>query len=200
MSIYHLTVKRISRGKGQSAIAKGAYNGRDELLDQRTGETKDYSDRDGVKFSGIFAPPDAPEWMRRREDLWNAAELAEKRKDALLAIEIEVALPHELDDRQREWLVKDFVREQFSRKGIIADVNIHEPDLEGDNRNHHAHILLALRTAEPEGFGKRAFDSNPQQVEQWREQWLSRGFGLAFPQRDRSLESRGDKAAVSAAK
>src|ERR1700730_7065607 len=112
MAIFHLTVKSVSRGKGQSAVAKAAYNAREKLIEERTGEVKDYRNAgEEVLFSGIFAPKDAPEWAQDRAQLWNAAELAEeKRKDAQLAIEIEVALPHELTDEQREWLVKDFVR------------------------------------------------------------------------------------------
>jgi MobA/MobL family len=179
MAIFHLTVKSVSRGKGQIAVAKAAYNAREKLLDERTDQTKDYTSQGEVLFSAIFAPKDAPEWVNDRAALWNAAERAERRKDAQLALEIEVALPHELTDEQRKWLVTDFVREQFTRKGMVADVNIHPPPREpeeGKQPNHHAHILVALREAEPDGFGKRicnsqSFESNAHQVEQWREKW-----------------------------
>jgi hypothetical protein len=77
-----------------------------------------------------------------------------------------------LTDQQREWLVKDYVREQFTRKGMIADVNIHEPSEAGDERNHHAHILLTMRAIEPEGFGPKVREWNSrEQVEKWREEW-----------------------------
>jgi ATP-dependent exoDNAse (exonuclease V) alpha subunit len=59
--------------------------------------------------------------------LWNRAEQAEKRKDSRLAQEIQISLPHKMTAQQRQWLVTDFVREQFTRKGITADVAIHAP-------------------------------------------------------------------------
>ena len=147
----------VSRGKGQSAVAKAAYNSRSKLEDERTGQTKDYRKLDGLMFSGVFAPKDAPAWASDRQQLWNAVERREDESNraasARLAREIRIALPHELTDQQREWLVKDFVREQLTRKGMIADVNIHAPGGKGDDRNHHAHILVTLRNVGPEGFG-----------------------------------------------
>jgi ATP-dependent exoDNAse (exonuclease V) alpha subunit len=176
VAIFHLSAKVVSRGAGQSAIAKAAYNSRSKLEDERTGQTKDYSRYGGVEFSGIFAPKDAPAWASDRQQLWNEVERREdasnRAASAQLAREVVIALPHELTDQQREWLVKDFVREQFTRKGMVADVNIHAPGGEGDQRNHHAHILVTMRSIGPEGFGPkvRAWNSDAQ-LEQWREQW-----------------------------
>lgn len=189
MSGYHCQAKIVSRGKGQSAIAKAAYNGRDRLVDEKTGELKDYSrgrhldaktqetmryNRTDVEilFAGVFAPKDAPDWakydpakfetkgqqtahLRRvRQCAWNHAESAENRKDSQLAREIEVALPHQLSQEQKEWLLKDFVREQFTRKGLFADVNMHAPSKDGDERNIHAHILLSTRRLQADGFSE----------------------------------------------
>lgn len=172
MAIFHMSVKTVSRGKGQSAIAKAAYNAREKLRDEQTGQMKDYARAAGVMFSAIFAPKDAPAWARDRAALWNQVERAEHRKDAQLAREITLGLPHELTDEQRRQLVTDFVREQFQRKGMIADVNIHAPGGKGDDRNHHAHILLTMREVGPEGFGPkvREWNSRPQ-LETWREAW-----------------------------
>ena len=176
MAIFHLSAKVVSRGSGQSAIAKAAYNARAKLQDERTGQTKDYSRMNGLAFSGVFAPKDAPAWATDRQQLWNEVERKEdaskRAADAQLARQIIVALPHELTGQQREWLVKDYVREQFTRKGMIADVNIHAPSEAGDERNHHAHILLTMRTVEPEGFGPKVREWNSrEQVEKWREEW-----------------------------
>jgi hypothetical protein len=172
MAIYHFTVKVVSRGKGQSAVAKAAYNSRERLEDERTGETHDYRRKGGIAFSGIFAPWGAPEWAHDREELYNEIERREKRKDAQLLREVEVGLPHELTVEQRERLVKDFVREQFVHKGMLADVSIHEPDRDGDERNHHAHILLTMRELGPDGFGEKMREWNSrEQVESWREAW-----------------------------
>jgi MobA/MobL family len=176
MAIFHLNAHPVSRGKGQSAIAKAAYNSRTKLEDERTGLKKDYSRMEGVQFSGIFAPKDAPEWAKDRQQLWNEVERREDQSNhaekAQLAREIRIGLPHELTEQQREWLVKDWVREQLVRKGMVADVNIHEPHSDGDDRNYHAHILVTMREIGPDGFGLKAREWNSKaQLEQWRESW-----------------------------
>ena len=117
MAIYHFSAKVVSRKAGQSVIAKAAYNARAVLREERTGEAKDYRRGKGLLFSGIYTPVQAPEWAHDRAQLWNKADQSEKRKDATLAREYELALPHELTDEQRRYLVQDFVRESFTRKG-----------------------------------------------------------------------------------
>jgi hypothetical protein len=64
-----------------------------------------------------------------------------------------VALPHELDGAGRRQLAEDFARPIAERHGIAAQVSIHAPDKEGDQRNHHAHILFTHREYSPDGFG-----------------------------------------------
>lgn len=153
MAIFHLNAKVISRGKGQSAIAAAAYRSGEMLLDEQAGEVKHYRARaERIQFTEIMVPAAAPRWANDRNSLWNAAEQAERRKDAQLAREIEVALPHELTDEQRAWLVKDFAREAFVRRGYGADIAIHAPEDGHDGRNHHAHIMVTRRTLGPEGF------------------------------------------------
>ena len=119
MAEYRCSIQdAVSRSRGQSAVAKAAYNAREKIRDERTGELKDYSrNKDEVLFSGIFVDPkrNAPEWTKDRAALWNAAVAAEKRKDACEAQEIIVNLPDELTDQQRRFMLTDFVREQITR-------------------------------------------------------------------------------------
>jgi hypothetical protein len=174
MAIFHLNAKVISRGKGQSAVAAAAYRSGDRLRDEQTGEQKFYKQgADRIAFTDIMAPKDAPEWAHDRNRLWNEAERAEKRKDAQLAREIEIALPHELTEQQREWLVKDFAREAFVRQGYAVDIAIHAPYKDSDDRNHHAHLMVTMRTLGPDGFAAkkdRALNGKAQ-LGDWREQW-----------------------------
>lgn len=184
MAIFHFSAKMVSRSRGQSAVAKAAYNARDQLTNEQTGERHDYSRGSGLTFEGIFAPKNAPDWMQDREKLWSEVEGAEKRKDAQLARSLDIALPHELTEDQRRQLVTDFARENFAHKGMVADVAIHAPCKEGDERNHHAHILLTTREIGPDGFGKKVRDWNsPEQLETWRENWARMA--------NRSLERHG---------
>ena len=174
MAIYHLSAKVVSRGKGQSAIAAAAYRSGERLQDEQTGEQKFYEQRaKRILFTDIMAPQQAPEWAHERNRLWNEAERAEKRKDAQLAREIEVSLPHELTDEQRVWLIKDFAREAFVRRGYAVDIAIHQPDRGGDLRNHHAHLLITMRVIGPDGFSptKDRSLNSPEQLTAWREQW-----------------------------
>lgn len=176
MAIYHLAAKAISRGAGKSVTAKAAYNARAYIANERTGETHDYRRKAGLVFSGVFAPANAPDWAKDRSQLWNAVEHVEKRKDSTLAREYEVSLPHELTDEQRRYLVQDFIKENFTRKGYVVDVNIHEPDAKGDQRNHHAHILVTDRRLENGAFAadkkeRHGMGNNIAELERIRGSW-----------------------------
>jgi hypothetical protein len=62
-------------------------------VDERTGLVHDYTRKQGIEHCEIVAPDDAPAWARDRAALWNAAEAAERRKDAKVAREYEIACP-----------------------------------------------------------------------------------------------------------
>jgi len=154
VAIYHLSVKSISRSAGRSVVAAAAYRAGQELTDERQGLTHDYTRKQGVEDAFIVVP-DGADWAQDRNALWNAAEAAEKRKDAKTGREYELALPAELDADARKQLARDFAAELVERYGVVADVAIHEPGREGDNRNHHAHILTTTRTAGEDGLGAK---------------------------------------------
>jgi hypothetical protein len=156
MAIYHATTKPVARSAGRSAIAVAAYRAGLKLTDERTGEVSDYSRKRGIESRAIFLPDGAPQWAADRGRLWNAAEAAERRKDARIAREWEIALPAELTAEQRRELAHGFARELVKRYGVAADVCIHAPSRRGDDRNHHAHILLTTRQLGPDGFKDKA--------------------------------------------
>lgn len=152
MAIYHLSVKAVSRSTGRSAVAAAAYRTAERLTNERDGITHDYSRRSGVEDAFIVAP-DGAGWAHDRSALWNAAEAAEKRKDAKVAREYEVALPAELSAEERRDLARAFAAAVVERYGVAADVAIHAPGKAGDQQNHHAHILTTTRTVGAEGLG-----------------------------------------------
>lgn len=172
MAIYHLRATMISRSAGRSATAAAAYRSASHIEDHRTGLSFDYRARSGVDHVEIIAPDHAPEWSQDRGALWNAVEAAETRKNSQVAREIRVALPAELDHAQRVELVRDFCQRQFVDRGMVADIALHAPGREGDDRNHHAHILLTTREIAAEGFTTKNRDWNAVEVlEGWREAW-----------------------------
>jgi hypothetical protein len=184
MAIYHLRATMISRSQGRSATAAAAYRVAERIEDRRTGLTFDYAARGGVDHTEILAPDHAPDWVRDRSELWNRVEEAETRKNSQVAREVRVALPAELTHAQRLELVREFVRSQFVDRGMVADIALHAPGRIGDERNHHAHILLTTREVDAEGsvsdggsvpgggFTTKNRDWNKVEVlEGWREAW-----------------------------
>ena len=172
MAIYHLRATMISRSAGRSATAAAAYRVGERIEDHRTGLTFDYRARGGVDHVETLAPANAPAWVQDRAALWNAVEAAETRKNSQVAREIRVALPAELDHAQRVELVRAFCQREFVARGMVADIALHAPGREGDDRNHHAHILLTTREIGPEGFGAKNRDWNAvEMLEGWREAW-----------------------------
>ena len=172
MAIYHLRATMISRSQGRSATAASAYRVAERIEDRRTGLTFDYAARVGVDYTEILAPDHAPDWVRDRSELWNRVEEAETRKNSQVAREVRVALPDELTHAQRVALVRDYAQTQFVDRGMVADIALHAPGREGDERNHHAHILLTTREVDTEGFTTKNRDWNKVEVlEGWREAW-----------------------------
>ena len=159
MAIYHLSIKTVGRSAGRSAPAAAAYRSGEKISDLTSGEVFDYTRKRGVEHSEIVLPSRAAQrdinWARDRQALWNAAERAEKRKDARVAREYELALPHELDKTQRTELVRAFSGYIANRYGVAVDFSIHRPHREGDRRNHHAHVLTTTRELTPTGLGAK---------------------------------------------
>lgn len=154
MAIFLASTNSISRGSGQSAVASASYRAGVELEDKRYGKTHDYSKRSGVMGADIILPSEltAAGATIDRIDLWNKAEIAEKRKDARVAREWLVNLPHELSEQDRKILAHRFAQTLADRYGTIADCAIHKPtqreiDRGADPRNFHAHIMFTTRTA-----------------------------------------------------
>ncbi|WP_018083284.1 MobQ family relaxase, partial [Asticcacaulis benevestitus] len=157
MAIYHLSMKTVSRASGRSAVGAAAYRSGTRLTNERDGVIHDYTRKGGIENSEIVLPEGSTaEWARDRETLWNAAEFAEKRKDARVAREIEVALPHELTGEQRLELVREFSQGLADRYGVAVDFALHTPDQDMDIRNHHAHILFTTRQVTEDGLGDKA--------------------------------------------
>src|ERR1035437_6770612 len=157
MALYHLSMKPISRGSGRSAVAAAAYRAAERLENERDGLVHDFSRRSGVEHAEIMLPAGADAaWAKERSALWNAAEASEKRKDARVAREIEVSLPHELSGEQRLALTREFAQGLADRYGVAVDFAIHSPQGKTDIRNHHAHIMMTTRKAGPDGLGEKS--------------------------------------------
>lgn len=171
MAIYHCSVKVISRSQGRSSVGASAYRSGERLYNERDGQAHDYRNKQGIAHTEILTPAKSPEWAKDRENLWNAVEKAEIRKDSQLAREVEVSLPNELNREQQLDLVRDYAKENFVDKGMIADISIHDKA----DGNPHAHIMLTMRPLDQDKFGKKERSWNSKdQLEKWRENWAEK--------------------------
>ena len=201
MAIYHFHVAQISRGKGQTAVSAAAYRAGEKLHDNYYGEEPDYTKKGGVLYTEIILPEHAPREYADRETLWNAVEFAEANGRAQLAYSFNFALPNELSDEENLELVRKFILENFTSRGMISDMAIHKPAKSpGDIPNPHVHVLVPMRPLKEDGTwgnkqrreyildengerikgadGKYLFNAvkttvwgAPETLEQWRANW-----------------------------
>ena len=141
MGIYHLSIKIISRGKGKSAVAASAYRSGEKIKNEYDGVVHDFTRKGGIAHTEILLPQNAPKEFSNRSVLWNSVEKIEKSKNSQLAREIEISLPKELNREKQINLVREYVKENFVKVGMCADIALHDKN----DGNPHAHILLTMR-------------------------------------------------------
>ncbi len=196
MATFHFAVTAIRRAAGRSVVAAAAYRACQRICDERTGLVHDYTRKAGHIRSGVFG------WSGGVGSLWNAAEAAERRGNSVVAREITLALPHELDARQHWSLAEAFAEALGHRHQMAASVHLHEAHRLGDDRNVHAHMLVTTRRViEGRALGEktRELDTKPSSsahVTAWRELWeamVNRALqeaGLAVRVDSRSMRTR----------
>lgn len=143
----HYDIKIIQRSNRQSAVASAAYQSGERLFSEYDQKQKYYSHKSEIVHTEILLPAHAPPEYADRNTLWNAAEAAEKQWNSQLARRFVLAIPRELPPEQYADLLRDYCREFFVSKGMIADFAIHD---KGDG-NPHAHILLTMRAMDENG-------------------------------------------------
>ena len=129
MAIQFARARYISRRSGGSAVRSAAYNARDAITAERTGEVFYFRHRDAPEHHEVLLPEGAAEQFRIRRVLWNAAEAAEKRKDAQVAREIVLALPADaaITAEDRIDLARSFAEQHFVGKGLAVQLDVHAP-------------------------------------------------------------------------
>ena len=186
MAIGHLAVRVHSRGNGRSTAAGLAYRHGAELVDKTTGEVHDYRKRvRGDSADVLEWGVESPSRWKGLDDLQYLAdriEEAEKRKDSQLFRDVQIALPHELDDSRRIDLCIHFARLLTYRYDTPAAWAIHGPHslkkkkyrrnrsyserMDEDVRNIHVHISLPTRALDSSG---EAFAAKLTNLSDWPE-------------------------------
>ena len=190
VAICYFDVKPVGRSAGRSATAAAAYRAGERIRDERTGAWHNYSRREDVLHKEILLPVRLQGtdmgWALDRARLWNTAEHAERRRNARVAREFQVALPHELSAVQRLELARAFSREVAERYNVAVDLAVHAPRPNGDQRNFHAHLLTTTREINAAGLGaktgldmrgderrKRGLLGGIQELRAMRERWAT---------------------------
>lgn len=169
MAIFHLSFKILKRSEGKSSLYLSAYNSRTRLKDEKTGLVFNYEKKkEDLMHQEIILPDHAPLRFKDRSVLWNDVEL-QKRKDSQLSRYFIVALPRELTLEQNHKLLTDYIKKNFIKKGMCADVAIHN---DGDNNNPHAHVMLTMQDVNEKGFLNKNREWNKKEnMEIWRRSW-----------------------------
>lgn len=129
MQMRNITLRTlpVKRSQGQSAVAGAAYRAGERLLDSRLGKSADYTGREpDVWHKEILAPTGAPDWALNREQLWNEAEAAERRKDGRPARDVTLGLPWSMTREEHEEAARSFVQSEFVDKGHVVDLCFHK--------------------------------------------------------------------------
>ncbi|TCM50709.1 Ti-type conjugative transfer relaxase TraA [Rhizobium sp. PP-F2F-G48] len=161
MAIMFVRAQVIGRGTGRSVVSAAAYRHRSRMMDERAGTQFRYEGGAAeLVHEELALPVVTPAWLRKAIDgrsvagaseaLWNAVDAFETRVDAQLAREMIFALPEELSRKENIALVREFVEQNLTRQGMIADWVYH--DRQG---NPHVHVMTTLRLLTEEGFGAK---------------------------------------------
>ena len=143
MALYHMDIKAHSRSLNIHAIALSSYRSGEKLRCDADGKVRNCrrEDKSTVLFKALLNNRGL-----NRERLWNKAEAAERRKDAVVAREMELGLPCELSLEEQQNLSMMMAQRIAEKYKCAVDLTVHAPDKEGDQRNFHVHLLFTSRS------------------------------------------------------
>ncbi len=141
MAIYHLNVKTGSRDGGQSARARAQYIAR---------EGKDGKDRDALAHSESGHMPD---WAQDDPRGYWAAADAHERVNGRLFVEVECALPKELNAAQQRALAHGFAAELTGQERLPYTMALRR----GGGENPHVRLMIS----------ERGLDGHDRDAERW---------------------------------
>ena len=176
VSIYHLSFSSISRSQGRSSCAASAYRWGQlgsPITDERLGETFHYPKKRHVVFAALIG------WAGDNASLWNKAETAERRRNAVVAREVQVAIPRELSPDSQIALAVAFATFLRETHGVAVDVAVHNPRARDGESQPHAHLLMTTRRVSHDGsFGEKtreldSLKSRSASVEVIRSSWAA---------------------------
>lgn len=150
---FGLNLGLVQRSKGQTAVERSAYQrrGAARLAD---GSVVNYSDRGDHVAHFVLAPDGAPAWATDCKQLWIKAAAAEKRADAQEARLLELSLPRALT--REDWIaLARRVARVLVKRGMVVQVDIHNPLASDGQPNPHAHLMITMREIKDGKFAEK---------------------------------------------
>lgn len=147
MAIYSYNEGNVSRGNGHSNSLKTlAYITGQQVKDEVNSKTYQYGRQERVAEYGTELPEGCNPAYSDPVRLFNSIEKYEKAQNARTAKKSEPRFARELTPEQQKQCLMDFVHENYTKHGYPAVWAIH---YDKENRNPHAHILVANRPIDP---------------------------------------------------
>jgi MobA/MobL family len=159
----------VQRSRGQSASARSSYQ-RDRFIADVTTQLF-FQEGERHVFGGLFLPDMAPSWANDPVQLWSRASAAERRRDAVEARTVDVALPRELP-AQGAIVAMSNLAKWFRDLGLCVQLDLHDGAALDGGRNPHAHLMIATRVLSYTGFENRKSDALEQAFRRDRGRWL----------------------------
>lgn len=165
MAIQFARIEYGSRSQGSNACRKAAYNAREAIKCERTGQLFYFKHKTDNVFHKILLPEGVDPKFKDSATLWNAAEKAERRKDSQVYKECVIALHDDkiVSDEDRMEIAQRFAEFVFVSKGLGCQIDIHAPH-EGE-KNWHAHFTVTTRRFREDGLALSAYkarDTDPE--------------------------------------
>ena len=131
MATYHLSVKA-----GKNVSSSGSRGASHYAYINRDGKYK-RADIEKIESGNL------PTWAKDAKHFWKSADKNE-RMNGRVYTELEISLPRELTQEQREELVSQFV-EKTLRKNFTYSYAIHNPLARDGEQNPHVHLMFSER-------------------------------------------------------
>lgn len=175
MAIFHLNARPIQRRKGGTASGLGAYMLDAEIVDPYDGRRHRQRGRHGHDITAMTFFPGGDDFFDTPMAAFQSIDAFEKRKDATLGLEVEFALPHELDRQQQIAVVTNYAAAIAERDGRYVVASIHHKQ-----GNEHCHLWVTDRPVDRDVSGNVVWgkkDNTPQANQErllfYREAWAA---------------------------
>ena len=155
----HLNIKPVQRNKGQSIVARVAYQTASNIRDPRTGEWHNYRyKKSELGQTRLLLPTSATTHITDHEQFWANLEAHYKRGNSVPARTASLALPIELSADENHELMLQYGQWLSDTYGVAVQVTSHKPH----SSNPHFHLAITACTVLTDGsFGKKAIALAP---------------------------------------